>query len=99
MHFMSDVPAVGEAILEVIYPDSSHQRVSVAASPFSIGRGEECNLPLPDRRISRQCAAIISQEGRYVLEDMGNQRGIFVNREKIDRRVLEDGDIVSFGLD
>src|ERR1700691_6310225 len=97
---MPDVPAVGEATLEVVSPDGSRQYVHLTESPFFIGRGEAGNhLPIPDKRISRQCAAIVSEGGRYYIEDRGHHSGIFINREKIVRQILEDGDVVSFGLD
>ena len=97
---MPDVPAIGDAVLEVISPDDPRAIVRVAESPFLIGRGGEHgrHLQLTDRRISRQCAAIISDGGCYYLEDRGHRYGIFVNGEKIDRRVLEDGDLITFGL-
>ncbi len=97
---MHDVPAAGEAALEVISPDNSRHRMRVSESPFFIGRNEEGNhLQISDKRISRQCAAIVREEGRYYLEDRGNTRGVFINRGKIARQALEDGDVVTFGLD
>jgi phosphoserine phosphatase RsbU/P len=97
---MPDVPAIGDTVLEVISPDSFRRIVRVTESPFFIGRGGENgkHLQLTDRRISRQCAAIISDGGCYYLEDRGHRYGIFVNGKKIDRRVLEDGDVITFGL-
>jgi len=97
---MPEAPAIGEATLELVSPDRSRQRVRVTESPFFIGRGEAGNhLPIPDKRISRQCAAIVSEDGRYYLEDRGHHAGIFVNGEKIARETLKDGDEISFGLD
>jgi sigma-B regulation protein RsbU (phosphoserine phosphatase) len=97
---MPDVPAVGEVTLEVINPDSSSRAVRVAASPFLIGRGEAGNhLAIPDPRISRNCAAILSEGGRHFVEDRGHRLGVFINGEKITRHVLRDGDVVTFGLE
>lgn len=97
---MPDVPAIGDTVLEVISPDSPRRIVRVTESPFFIGRGGENgkHLQLTDRRISRQCAAIVSDGGCYSLEDRGHRHGIFVNGTKIDRRVLDDGDVITFGL-
>ena len=66
-----------------------------------MGRGGEIgnHLQLADRLISRQCAAITSEGGSYRLEDRGNRHGIFLNDKKIDRQALQDGDVISFGLD
>jgi sigma-B regulation protein RsbU (phosphoserine phosphatase) len=98
---MSDLPASGETVLEVISPDTSRRVVRLTESPFFIGRGCETgnHLQLDDRRISRQCAAILSENDRYYIEDRGHRRGVYVNGKQIDRRVLEDGDVLSFGLD
>ncbi len=97
---MPDAPAVGEVTLEVISPDRPQQRVRVTEWPFFIGRGEVGNhLAIPDKRISRQCAAIVAQDGHYYLEDRGHHAGIFINGKKTAREILKDGDVVSFGLD
>jgi len=86
--------------IELISPDRSRQVVRIAASPFLIGRGSEGgnHVQLNDRRISRQCAAIVSEDGHYYLENRGQKLGIFVNGEKVENRMLNDGDIISFGL-
>ncbi len=97
---MPDTPALGEAVVEVVSPENTRRSVSLAESPFSIGRGEVGNqLAIPDRRISRNCAAILSEGGQYILEDRGNQLGVFVNGERITKRTLQEGDIVTFGVE
>jgi serine phosphatase RsbU (regulator of sigma subunit) len=69
-------------------------------SPFSIGRGEVGNqLAIPDRRISRNCAAILCEGGQYFLEDRGNQLGVFVNGQRIAKKTLQEGDTITFGLE
>src|ERR1700752_456985 len=98
---MPDLPPTDGPGLEVTSPDGSRQFVRITESPFLIGRGVETgnHLPLRDRRISRHCAAIISEGDRYCLEDRGHRQDIFVNGTKIDRCVLEDGDAISFGFE
>jgi len=97
---MRDATAIGEAVLEVVSPEGSRRSVPVATTPFCIGRGETGNqLALPDRHISRNCAAIVSENGQYFIEDRGNQLGVFLNEEKIARRALREGDVVTFGVE
>jgi sigma-B regulation protein RsbU (phosphoserine phosphatase) len=97
---MSDLPAVDKTGLEVISPDSARRFVHLTESPFCIGRGESGNhLQLADTRISRQCAAIISEGDCWYLEDRGHRRGVYVGGKQIDRCVLKDGDIISFGIE
>jgi sigma-B regulation protein RsbU (phosphoserine phosphatase) len=90
-----------EATLEIVSPDQPQRLVSVAHSPFLIGRGAETgnHLQLTDRRISRTCAALIADDLGYRLEDRGHRHGIFVNDEKIDQKILQDGDVITFGFD
>ena len=98
---MPDAGAIGELTLEVISPDRSRRVVRISGSPFLIGRGEEAgnHLPLDDPRISRQCAAIISDSKGCLLDDLGYRRGVFVNGKKVDRCFLVNGDVITFGLD
>src|SRR5260370_33810325 len=49
--------------------------------------------------MSRMCAAFISEGDSWYLEDRGHRRRIYVGGRQIDRCALEDGDIISFGLD
>ena len=94
-------PLAGEAVLEVVSPDGARRYARITQTPFMIGRGAETgnHLQLSDRRISRNCAAVVIEANRYYVEDRGQRRGLFVNGEKIDSRELQDGDIVTFGLD
>src|SRR5467141_3921087 len=95
------VPLTGEAVLEVVSPDGARRYARITQTPFMIGRGAETgnHLQLSDRRISRNCAAVVIEANRYYVEDRGQRRGLFVNGEKIDSRELQDGDAISFGLD
>ena len=97
---MTDATAPVEAVLELISPEKTRSSVSLTESPFLIGRGEVGNqLAIPDRRVSRNCAAILCDADKYVLEDRGNQLGVFVNGERISKRTLQEGDVVTFGLE
>src|SRR5256714_4246161 len=95
------VPIVAETVLEVVSPDGARRFVRVTQSPFLIGRGSETgnHLQLSDRRISRNCAAIVMEANKHYIEDRGQRRGLFVNGQKVESRELQDGDAVTFGLD
>ncbi len=97
---MAEPQSIPEAVLEVIAPDGSRRVVRITQSPFLIGRGAETgnNLQLSDRRISRQCAALVYADGEFRLEDRGQRRGVLVNGEKVEVRALREGDTINFGL-
>ncbi len=90
-----------DAVLEVVSPDGARRYVRVTQSPFLIGRGAETgnHLQLSDRRISRNCAAIVIEASRFYVEDRGQRRGLFVNGEKVESRELQNGDVITFGLE
>ena len=95
------IPLGGEAVLEVVSPDGARRYARITQTPFMIGRGAETgnHLQLSDRRISRNCAAVVIEGNRFYIEDRGQRRGLFVNGEKVESRELQDGDTISFGLD
>ena len=97
---MPDATAISEATLEVIPPDAPRRSVRITQSPFLIGRGGGTGnqLQLSDARISRSAAAICFDGGHY-LEDRGQRGGMFLNGKKIAKHVLEDGDVITFGVD
>lgn len=93
--------SLGGAVLEVVSPDGARRYIRITQTPFLVGRGAETgnHLQLSDRRISRNCAAIVSEAGRLYIEDRGQRRGLFVNGEKVESRALDDGDSITFGLE
>jgi class 3 adenylate cyclase/pSer/pThr/pTyr-binding forkhead associated (FHA) protein len=71
-----------------------------AVSRVRIGRKPSNDIPLEwDREVSRTHASLVKVDDRWVLlDDERSRNGSFVNGQRvIDRRVLEDGDILRFG--
>ncbi len=63
-----------------------------------IGRGADADLPLEDRRVSREHAKItIDSKGTPVLEDLGSSNGTFLNGSPIRRQELKEGDKLQLG--
>src|SRR5579863_4873781 len=91
-----------DVVLEVASPGAAPEFVPITQTPFLLGRGRESgnHLTMEDRRISRSCAAIVSCDGgAYRLEDRGHRQGIFVNGSRVERKILDDGDVIEFGLE
>jgi membrane-bound lytic murein transglycosylase D len=55
---------------------------------FSIGRREECDVPLEDMFVSSNHASVEWQEGQWWLEDKGSKNGTYLDGQKINRAVL-----------
>jgi FHA domain-containing protein/zinc ribbon protein len=62
-----------------------------------IGRSPECDIFLDDVTVSRKHAVLLEENGRWAIEDGGSLNGTFVNRRRVDRAELEDGDEVQIG--
>jgi hypothetical protein len=64
-----------------------------------IGRGEDCNVVLPSRQVSRHHARIRRSGGQHILEDMGSKNGTFVNGQELtESYTLQDGDEIQVAL-
>ena len=62
-----------------------------------IGRSPDCDIFLDDVTVSRNHAVLIEENGKFSVEDQGSLNGTFVNRRRIDRAPLEEGDELQVG--
>lgn len=62
---------------------------------YIIGRRSDCQIFVPDMRVSRQHARIHHERGSWVLEDLGSNNGTFVNGERIQSVKLKNQDEIS----
>ncbi len=62
-----------------------------------VGRGEDSDLVLPEASVSRRHAVFERDGERWVLVDAGSRNGIRVAEQRVERRVLEDGDLLTLG--
>lgn len=89
---------VGSASLIVIDPNGHRSRVEIRPVPFKIGRQADNHLILRDSRASRNHAEIVLENGRYVVEDSGSRHGVWVNGDRVERRLLANSDRIEFGV-
>jgi pSer/pThr/pTyr-binding forkhead associated (FHA) protein len=76
----------------------SGERVELGKEPVSIGRLNECTIPLTDGNVSRRHAEVRASTRGYVVADLGSTNGTKVNGLRIQgEQALANGDIVSVG--
>jgi serine protease Do len=74
------------------------ERLGLGGSGIRIGRETTvCEIVLENPKVSRLHAEVVSIDGKVTLVDRNSSNGTYVNDQKIDRRVLRDGDIIYFG--
>jgi hypothetical protein len=65
----------------------------------TVGRTSDNDIPVNARAVSRRHARIDMTGEGYVLKDLGSGNGTFVNDERIEERLLKNGDHVRFGTE
>jgi two-component system cell cycle response regulator len=93
------------------FPQARRAQVTVISGPNTgrahllregetlLGRGKEAHIALDDAGASRAHARVIlTDDGRYLLEDMKSRNGTFVGGKRIDGvKELESGDRINIG--
>ena len=89
-------PKVTSYDLAVI-TDSETAELVLGERQIYIGRKETNDFILEDENASRVHAYISYERHRHVLNDAESLNGTFVNKKKINRHVLKNGDKISIG--
>jgi pSer/pThr/pTyr-binding forkhead associated (FHA) protein len=71
------------------------QMIPLTKEVTSFGRQLENDIVFHEDFLSRFHAEIVHRDGQYVLYDKDSTSGTFVNGRKIDRCVLNSGDLIS----
>ena len=71
----------------------------VIRGPLVIGRGEDCDIIIPDRKISRQHARLDPSPQGITLQDLASKNGTHHNSSPLSGSVLlSDGDVIQIAL-
>jgi pSer/pThr/pTyr-binding forkhead associated (FHA) protein len=73
--------------------------VAVEQREFVIGRGEDCDIVLPDRQVSRHHFRVVRGDDGYNVEDLGSKNGTYINGAPVRGSMrLQDGDEIQVAL-
>src|SRR5688500_16945121 len=84
----------------IIWPDGNRQIVPMVSETLRVGRGSENNdvpVPLKFKSISRRHVEIRRESDNYRVVDLGSSNGVFVNGQKVENVILQDGDDIRIG--
>ncbi|MGB0098788.1 MAG: FHA domain-containing protein [Nocardioides sp.] len=92
-----DALPTGSALLVVQRGPGSGSRFLLDADAVSAGRHPDSEIFLDDVTVSRRHAEFHRDGDTFTVSDVGSLNGTYVNRDRIDRVRLTDGDEVQIG--
>ncbi len=82
----------------LVLQDETKKRFPITRTTWRIGRSRDNEMTLLDNSISRRHAEIYRDKGEiFTIYDLDSLNGVFVNNEKIEQKVLHEGDIIEIG--
>jgi diguanylate cyclase (GGDEF)-like protein len=83
--------------VEAPAPLRGTRSIGLAGDRVRLGRDASNDVVLPDPNVSRQHLVVWSTPRGAFLRDLGSQNGTYVGGERVQERVLVDGDRVQIG--
>jgi hypothetical protein len=91
------LPANG-TVLQFRWPEDREGELMDLVGPMvTVGRSPKSDLFLDDVTVSRRHARILVDGASYTIEDESSLNGTYVNRKRIERQQLFDGDELQIG--
>lgn len=60
------------------------RRYKLGQGDYIIGRRSDCQIFVPDMRVSRQHARLRLEDGKWTIEDLGSNNGTYVNGQRVE---------------
>ncbi len=92
-----DALPVGHALLVVQKGPGSGSRFLLDSDVVEAGRHQDSDIFLDDVTVSRRHAVFHRENDSFTVSDAGSLNGTYVNRDRIEKVRLNDGDEVQIG--
>lgn len=83
--------------LAVLSGPETGRVVDVDHMPFTVGKGEECDLVLTEPTVSRTHFSIESEQGAFVIRDLSSTNGTWIDQFRIKEAWLRPGTVLRAG--
>jgi pSer/pThr/pTyr-binding forkhead associated (FHA) protein len=95
---MTDANA--ERPIFIFYDDKLGEReIMMTKDEFVFGRGEDCDVPINERQISRHHIRVYRDGEAFFVEDLESKNGTWVNGQQVKgKRRIYDGDEIHLAL-
>ncbi len=87
----NDLPAIARNVYLII----NRQIVPIEKMVTRLGRQLDNDIVFHEESVSRNHAEIRYEEGQYVIYDKRSTSGTYVNSKRVERCVLNSGDLIS----
>jgi Inner membrane component of T3SS, cytoplasmic domain/zinc-ribbon domain len=94
---LDDLPVEGTALVVRAGGGRQGETFPLEGERVEIGRSPDADVFLDDVTVSRAHAFLRRDADGYTIEDAGSLNGTYVNRRRVERAKLEDGDEVQIG--
>ncbi len=88
---------VGTALLVVRRGPNAGARFLLDHDLTTSGRHPDSDIFLDDVTVSRRHAEFYRENGAFLVRDVGSLNGTYVNRERVEKATLSNGDEVQIG--
>lgn len=85
------------ARLEFIMGPLANQMLNLTDEVTTLGSVAGNTVVLADPAVSRKHAGIRKVDSMYELADLGSTNGVYVNGQRLPKKILEQGDIIRIG--
>ncbi len=90
-------PGTVPALLEFIYGPLEGQTFRIEQEITTIGSQAGNSIVLPDPAVSRKHLGIRRDAMGYEMADLGSTNGVYVNGQRLAKKLLATGDIIRIG--
>src|SRR5207253_2039244 len=79
----------------VLVPVGGGDAIPLIRAPLTLGRRESCDICLRFPNVSGLHCELSYKDGCWSIRDMGSTNGIKVNGARVQKRVLNPGDVIT----
>lgn len=87
----------GSHVLLIVRGPAAGTRIELTGTHMTVGRAADTDVFLDDITVSRQHANFDRDGDNWILVDLGSLNGTYVNRQRVDRVELRNGDEIQIG--
>lgn len=78
--------------------DATSTKIPIGLTTVKIGRHDDNDIRIDNKTVHRRHAVMhLTANEKFAISDLGTQNGIFVNRKRVAKQELNDGDLIELG--